>query len=640
MSGIFGIINKSYDQPQTEKCLYSLGNWNKAYGTQTATFLPFTYIGLGISADHITNAPVNATPVIQNGKYTAVIDAIIYNRDYMISRYKLSSSLSDEELIFSLITKYGFDELSHVNGDFSGAVYSSDSETIVLFTDHMSVRPLYYYKSDSLFSFSTDIRGLIALSDISADINPEYLYATMNGYATTLRDQTEIENIYTVLPATYITIDISSETFAYTEKQYWKLGSHKIKYLSNKKYIAQMHDLISESVRKRLAVFPDLIGAELSGGLDSGVIDILINRFGRKALFFSWSFGTDEVPLVPNDERLIIQDICDQENISCNYKKKEFDYINSNLYKSHIAAGLSVDQHNILFTACALPLFMDTPELAQAAQFMSQNGSKVVFTGHGGDEGVSHRTDPYELMYNREYLHCFKYLYDQTKGQKNRLVKAIKQYRYKKARGYSYQNDPYVFMINAPDILKQEFKDKYKDYKALPYYFPFDSIKYINSGATQVRIKVATLFGAYSGARYIFPYLDHEVIDYAVSIPRHMYLKGNQNRYIFRQAFKDLMPKSLYKVTTKASPSTDIPVYDKADEAGKWFEIYKGYIQNISSVIDREYWSRFLDFDVIDKVQKSQEPTNPEDILHYKNVITLLTKCCQFQLMVQKVKNL
>jgi asparagine synthase (glutamine-hydrolysing) len=644
MSGIYGILNKQYDQPTTETCLKYLSSWNKAYGNNTINSYFSPNLGIGISTEHITNTPVNQTPIISENNVTAVIDAIIYNRNDLTSKYNLSSSYSDEELLFALITKYGLDELRHVNGDFAGVLYDSQAKTLVLFTDHMGIRPLYYYKSDSCISFSTDIRGLIALPDISADINPEYLFNMINGYTTTSHNQTEYSDIYIVTPATYITIDISKDIYSYSEKSYWKLGSHKIKYLSNKKYISKMRELISGSIRKRLEVFPGLIGAELSGGLDSGAIDILINRFGRKAVFYSWSFDTNDVPIVPNDERLIIQDICDHENISCNYRRKKYNYMDSNLYKSHKEAGLSINPNSNFVDNCALPLFIDTPALSQTAQFISESGSNVVFTGHGGDEGVSHRADSYELLYNKEYFHCLKCLYDQTKGQSNRLIKTIKQFRYKKARGYSYQNDPYKSYLNAPDILRQDFKDKYSDYKATPFYFPFDAISYINSGATQVRIRVATLFGAYSGARYIFPYLDYEVIDYAVSIPRHMYIKNNQNRYIFRQAFKDIFPKSLYELTSKISPSTDVPV-DEEDEQdnGKdkdWFEELKKSAEYLCNRIDRDFWGRFLDFDVIDKLKESDMPTTNEDIMHYQNVLSLLSKCYQFQNTVKKIKNL
>lgn len=79
----------------------------------------------------------------------------------------------------------------------------------------------------------------------------------------------------------------------------------------------RLRELITDSVKRRLDVFPDIIGAELSGGLDSGVIDILINRLGREAVYYSWSFSPQDLPDVPNDERQVIADICEQENIIC-----------------------------------------------------------------------------------------------------------------------------------------------------------------------------------------------------------------------------------------------------------------------------------------------------------------------------------
>ena len=72
----------------------------------------------------------------------------------------------------------------------------------------------------------------------------------------------------------------------------------------------------------------------------------------------------------------------------------------------------------------------------------------------------------------------------------------------------------------------------------------------------------------------------------------------------------------------------------------EWFKGQKEFAENLCSIIDRDYWGRFLDFNIIDKWRESDKPTSQEDILHYQNILALLSKCCQFQNTVKKVKNL
>lgn len=163
--------------------------------------------------------------------------------------------------------------------------------------------------------------------------------------------------------------------------------------------------------------------------------------------------------------------------------------------------------------------------------------------------------------------------------------------------------------------------------------FAYDTITYIYSGNTQVRPAVAGLLGAYSGARYVFPYLDYRVIDYAVSIPRHMYLKNGQKRYIFRQAFKDIMPNSLYSCTAKDNPSTAKINNENMD----WFEKLTAYREFIFEALDRDYWSRYLDFELLDKWRTSGMPDDDEK-QHCISIALKLGECLQFQNMVELVK--
>ena len=109
--------------------------------------------------------------------------------------------------------------------------------------------------------------------------------------------------------------------------------------------------------------------------------------------------------------------------------------------------------------------------------------------------------------------------------------------------------------LNAYELLRNDFCEKYgTEYLPLRY-FVYDPISYINHGGSRLRLDNAAVLGAYSGCRYIFPYMDYRVMDFAVSIPRYQYLRGRKNRYIFRESFKDIMPLSLYRQKCKEDVS-------------------------------------------------------------------------------------
>ncbi len=633
MSGIYGIISKNND---TQNQLSKMVVWNRAYGNDEVYSLNNNAWSMGICYEHITNSPVPSSHILQKEDFAGVIDAVIYNRAFLCNRYNVVDSISDEELIFSLVITYGYSVLADVNGDFAGAIYNDWTNDLVLFRDHLGIRPLYYYCSNDCVAFSTGLRGLLALDQISGYICHEWLYKKLCGYGTESDTLTEIQDVFLAAQSSYITISTQDVPFKCKCDKYWKLGSKKIHYKSEKQYIDTMRDIISNSVKKRLDVFPDVVGAELSGGLDSGVISILLNRYGKDAIYYSWSADPKDVPYVENDERYVIKDICDQENIECNYVSNWILDSMSNIGKRHENIGLKYDSEKDIYTNYAIPLYVDTFSIAQTSQYVSKNGGKVVFTGHGGDEGVSHRSNPFELFYHKEYIQFIKLNWALTEGQKHRLLQTYRLAKSKISLKNYYINSPFVYYKNAPKIVSKELLEEYKDASMPVDTFVFDVIQYVNDGCTNVRPKITAFLGAYSGARYVFPYLDKDVIDYAVSIPRYLYQKNGISRYIFRQAFRDIMPQSLFDVTIKETPSEN---KEKKDPPKDWFTKVSKYNKELLESLDRNYWMRYLNYDELNKWANSPCPSD-EEKQNYFNVSIMIRDCLRFQNMVKSVKSI
>ena len=284
----------------------------------------------------------------------------------------------------------------------------------------------------------------------------------------------------------------------------------------------------------------------------------------------------------------------------------------------------------------ALPLYLNTFYIAETSQYVSKRGAKVVFTGHGGDEGVSHRSNPFELFYHKEYLQFIKLNWALTSGQKNRILQT-----YRKAKGWISLKDYYtkrtfIHYRNSPEILSKSLADEFKDTSLSVDTFVFDVIQHINEGCTNVRPKITAFLGAYSGARYVFPYLDKDVIDFAVSIPRYLYQKNGITRYIFREAFKDIMPKSLLEVEIKDTPSQNT---EKKESRQDWFEIVSEYNRELMESLNRDYWEKYLDYGALKKWMNSPRPSD-EEKEHYLNVTRMLRDCFRFQSMVKSVKSI
>ncbi len=597
MSGIYGVWQPFRQTEQKSMELGKLKSWNKAYGTQFANTDADGNCHMGCFVEKLHESALQSSPVLVfNGCY-AVLDVVLYNREELLAKGEFTEKLSDEELLFQFIETFGYAQLKEVNGDFAGAIYDSKKQQLTFFRDHMGVRPLFYYTNGQGLAFSTDIRGLLSMQSTDVTVAEKWLWCKVAGGACFGTENTEFANIFCVKPASYMTFSLEENKLQCDKKTYWQIGTKKVRLSSEKEYQKRLKELITDSIQRRLNAVSGLVAGELSGGLDSSIIDILIHRLGREAAYFSWSASPAELPYAENDERLIVKDICEQENIVCKFSEKSVRIgEDSVMYRKVKAVGMEPEMNAGLYRRYAFPPYISTLQIAKVAQYANDHGAKVVFTGHGGDETVSHRCNPYELFYNKEYGHYLYYMWESTKEEKHRLYTTLLRCRRNLTVSRKKLTSPFVSEFASKEMLRKELYEKYASKKGTPNYFAYDPITYIRNGGSRNRLDVVALLGAYGGARYIAPYLDYRVADYAVSIPRNLYLKHGTNRYIFKETFKDIIPESLYTLTGKEDTSWRNVEKTEQDPVE-----YLERKQRLVGMLDRSYWDNYLAWDVLEQ---------------------------------------
>lgn len=590
MSGIFGRYD--FSKRTDDSVIEELGRWNKPYGQSGfVEHKDDCYFG-GCYIDRIKESSVTSNPELDG--HVAFLDVLLFNREEL-TKADTHKDLSDEDILFSYIERNGIDALKTVNGDFAGAVYKPEENELILFRDHMGVRPLYYVINDRYIAYSTDFRGLCGMSDYEPVISDEWIYNILNGYPNYGTENTAMKNINCVPPGGYVRVSLNNHQV--DKRYYWRVGEKKIRLKNDAEYIKRLRDIIEDSVKRRLSVCEDPVGAELSGGLDSGVIDILINRNGRRGIYVSWSASPEETPYVEGDERYVIKDICDQENIECLYTHRSVVLEDNSRTVECLKELEAYDPDCHLYAIkYAIPPFGNTLAVTEGSEILKARGTKVVFTGHGGDEGVSHRSSSFEMYHFHEYYHYLRYMFSRTHGLKRRIVKTLKNCRadikeYKRQKGHDFST-----AWGSPEIMNPSLEKPVDVNISAAMSFRYNPIDYIRNGGSRSRLDNIAMQGSFAGVKYLIPYIDYRVIDYAVSIPRYMYLRGRRNRYIFREAFKDIMPESLYSQKVKSTASLE-----GGATMEEWFEIFDENRRYVYNRLDREMWKKYLNFDFLDK---------------------------------------
>ncbi len=261
-----------------------------------------------------------AQPISDNsGRYTLIYNGELYNFQSLkseLNNYNFKTQ-TDSEVILAAYENQGENCLSHFDGMFVFAVFDKQDNSVFIARDRLGIKPLYYYKSDNYFIFSSEIKALFASDLVPRKINTSAIYDYIR-YQTVHAPETLIKNVYMLMPGHYIKI----KNGKITQKKYWNLDLKKNPTAESYETIKKnIKDLLFSAVEKRLMSDVPL-GAFLSGGIDSSIItgimsdmsETKINTFsinfdeskfseGKYAQQIAEKFGTNhtEILLKPTD---------------------------------------------------------------------------------------------------------------------------------------------------------------------------------------------------------------------------------------------------------------------------------------------------------------------------------------------------
>ncbi|RYD05672.1 hypothetical protein N752_07185 [Desulforamulus aquiferis] len=240
-------------------------------------------IFLACHAQHIT--PESAQEILPYHDVLSGLiitaDAIVDNRAELIHKLGIEHSfrkgMPDSKLILLAYLKWGHECPKHLVGDFSFAIWDERKQELFCAVDHTGTRTFYYFRSSTLFAFSTLIKPLFSLKEIPRKHNELWLadFLAMPCQNHQLDPElTPYQNIR-LLPAGHSLIVNPSRS---TKKIYWQVEKQQeLKLKSNYEYEEAFREVLDEAVKCRLrSIRP--IGVMLSGGLDSTSIACLAAR--------------------------------------------------------------------------------------------------------------------------------------------------------------------------------------------------------------------------------------------------------------------------------------------------------------------------------------------------------------------------
>ncbi len=526
-------------------------------------------LGLETGTQPISNHDASLW-IIYNGE---VFNYLELKNDLVKKGYCFSTG-TDTEVVLAMYQEYGADCLHHFNGQFAIAIWDTRKKELFLARDRVGIRPLFYTQQGDKFSFASEIKALFADPEISRSIDPEALSQIFT-FWTTLTPKTAFKDILELPPGHFMTV---GEHGISTPEAYWTIPY----FAADECWTGTFSDaketikeLLTDAVRLRLrADVP--VGAYLSGGLDSSIITSLIaNNFNNHLRTFSLSFQED-----PFDESV--------------YQDDMVRYLGTEHSGIRVSNQDVRDNFSQVIWQCEKPLLRTGPvPLFSLSKLVQDNQFKVVLTGEGADEifggynifkeaklrqfwGRQPDSKWRPLLIERLYPYIFK------NSSKGRMF--LQQFF--SVRGKDLNDPLFSHQIRwknsgkntnffSPD-LQAELVD-YDLYSSLEQRLPesFSQRDYFSKAQfLEMDIFLSNYLLSSQGDRVGMghsielrvPFLDHRLIEFVAKLPAHWKIKGLNEKYILKEAFKGIVPENIrqrpkqpYRAPIKESFLADEP---------------------------------------------------------------------------------
>jgi asparagine synthase (glutamine-hydrolysing) len=227
------------------------------------------------------------------GKLRIVFNGEIYNfselRRELASKGAVFRSQSDTEVILAAYNQWGLDCLAHLNGMFVFALYDMMQRTIFIARDRAGEKPLFYYYTNGILRFGSELKALFADNTLPRHVDPEALdcYLAM-GY---MPGEKCILKGFQKLPPAHAML-FSLKTGEIKKWRYWRLPELQPTYakcVNELELINDLESLMEDAVNRQLiADVP--VGVLLSGGLDSSLVTAMAVRASSKVKTFTIRF--------------------------------------------------------------------------------------------------------------------------------------------------------------------------------------------------------------------------------------------------------------------------------------------------------------------------------------------------------------
>lgn len=467
-------------------------------------------------------------------EFTIVYNGEIYNAD-KIKNILIDKGISfntncDTEVVLKGYYYYKEKILDKLEGIYAFAIYNSKNKSLFLGRDRFGIKPLYYLNKNKNFIFSSMIKPILESKLIKPILTKKELGELLSLGPSKKQGSGIFKDIKELRPAHYLIYKNNKIKI----KRYWKLRTENNNDTFNEaknKVYNYLKDSILDQMKSDVP-----IATLLSGGLDSSIITgVTANELkstNKVLTTYSIDYEDNNKYFISNDFQVSM------DNYYINLMSKEFN--TNHIYKTIKQDDVAVYLKKSLY-ARDYPGMADIDSSLLWFSEEIRKDFKVILSGECADEIFGGYPWFYRNNLNERKL--FPWINNLEYRQKLLNKKISKK-------------------LNLEKIVKKEYKKTIKELNRKDRKDKYKKLFYINMThfmTTLLDRKDRMTMMANLEARV--PFANTKLIEYLWNLPFKYKYKNNTEKYLLREAFKDLLPKEILYRKKNPYPKTHNPKY-------------------------------------------------------------------------------
>jgi asparagine synthase (glutamine-hydrolysing) len=458
---------------------------------------------------------------------------------------------SDTEVILHAFEEWGIACLQKFRGMFAIALWDATARRLWLIRDRIGIKPLYYSIHHGRITFASEIKALLKDTDQARAVNEEALFHYLS-FLTTPAPDTLFAGIHKLPAGSFLTIDADGQS---RQERYWDVLEHTTPLTAvSEEEIAErlLSELRTSVALRKVSDVP--VGVFLSGGIDSSTNAALFSEHATEKIK-TFSVGYDK------------------NYPGCKSELPFSSQMAARIGAAHFEQVLT--QQDFLNFLPRMVYLQDEPiadPVCMPVYFLSQmardNGVVVAQAGEGADElfwGYEHWKQILNLIRWNGYpvpraAKKLGLLGISALGKSHSLAYEL---LWRASAGLPvFWGGAHALSHRAKlDVVSPRLRRRFRSETSWQAIRPIHErfmqnawektpVKWMTYLDLNLRLPELLLMrldkmGMGASLETRVPYLDHQFVQLAMSIPERVITRGNESKHILKKAVRGLIPNEI-----------------------------------------------------------------------------------------------